>query len=133
MPDDDDFGEHVRYARQKLGLTQRQLAAMCEMDPRILRAVEQKPGTSTRRSPPARMIRVLDAYLAGYRPSDWPLPLSADGSHIIEQLRIAAAASAAGKLSQEDASWFLTEAAAALEQMDARRWKPISDDDAGDR
>jgi DNA-binding transcriptional regulator YiaG len=64
----------IKQARQSLGLTQSQLAAMLDTDPRAVRAMESDPATSKHRTPAPRMVRLLTAYLRGYRPDDWPLP-----------------------------------------------------------
>ena len=64
----------IKEARRKLGLTQSQLAAMLDTDPRAVRAMESDPATSKHRTPAPRMVRLLTAYLRGYRPDDWPLP-----------------------------------------------------------
>lgn len=62
----------IKQARQSLGLTQSQLAAMLDTDPRAIRAMESDPSTSKHRTPAPRMVRLLQAYLDGYRPDDWP-------------------------------------------------------------
>jgi DNA-binding transcriptional regulator YiaG len=64
----------IKEARRKLGLTQSQLAAILDTDPRAVRAMESDPATSKHRKPAPRMMRLLTAYLSGYRPDDWPLP-----------------------------------------------------------
>jgi DNA-binding transcriptional regulator YiaG len=65
--------DQLKQARQSLGLTQSQLAAMLDTDPRAVRAMESDPSTSKHRKPAPRMVRLLRAYLAGYRPDDWPV------------------------------------------------------------
>lgn len=63
----------IRAARKSLGLTQAQLAALLETDPRQLRAMESAPDTATHRKPPPRAVRLIRAYLAGWTPEDWPV------------------------------------------------------------
>lgn len=65
--------DELRAARLKLGLTQAQLAAMLDSSPRYLRKVESPTDTSQHTSPPPRWCRLVGAYLAGYRPPDWPM------------------------------------------------------------
>lgn len=62
----------IRQARQKLGLTVAELAGLLETDAQTVRRMEMEPEASTARKPAARMIRLMRAYLAGYRPFDWP-------------------------------------------------------------
>lgn len=62
----------IRRAREELGLTQAQLAAMLETDAQTVRRMELAPDKSTHRAPAGRMVRLLRAYLSGYRPDDWP-------------------------------------------------------------
>ena len=64
--------QQIKEARQSLRLTQSQLAAMLDTDPRAVRAMESDPSTSKHRTPAPRMVRLLRAYLEGYRPDDWP-------------------------------------------------------------
>jgi len=64
---------YFRAARRQLGLTQTQLARVLDTDPQSVRRIEMDPSRSTSRTPAPRMIRLMQAYLDGYRPSDWPL------------------------------------------------------------
>lgn len=64
--------DELRAARRRLGLTQSQLARLLDTDPRAVRAMESAPTTSKHRTPAPRMVRLLIAYLDGYRPPDWP-------------------------------------------------------------
>ncbi len=48
-------------------LTQRQLGRLMEIDSNSVSAIE-----CGRKPPPIRYIRLLRAYLAGYRPEEWP-------------------------------------------------------------
>ena len=65
--------DEIKKARHKLGLSVAQLAAMLETDPQTIRRMEQREDANTSRAPAVRMVRLLRAYLDGYRPRDWPL------------------------------------------------------------
>ena len=58
--------------RQELGLSVRELAQLLDTDERSIRSIETEEGFSTHRKPAPRMVRLMEAYLAGYRPVDWP-------------------------------------------------------------
>lgn len=62
----------ISAARKELGLNQAQFASVMDTDPRGIRALESPAGTARHRSPPVRFVRLLEAYLSGYRPDDWP-------------------------------------------------------------
>jgi DNA-binding XRE family transcriptional regulator len=62
----------IREARRELGLTQGQLAALLDTDRQSVLRMELDPSASTFRRPAPRMVRLLRAYLDGYRPADWP-------------------------------------------------------------
>jgi len=62
-----------KQARQALGLTQAQLGTLLDTDGQSIRRVEMDSDTSTGRKPAPRMVRLLEAYVEGYRSSDWPL------------------------------------------------------------
>lgn len=64
--------EQIKEARQSLGLTQAQLAALLDTDPQTVRRMEQRQDASTFRKPAPRMVRLIQAYLRGDRPDDWP-------------------------------------------------------------
>jgi transcriptional regulator with XRE-family HTH domain len=57
-----------REARRKLGLTQTQAACLLGYGNRV-RISEIENGHE---KPGAAVVRLLRAYLAGYRPEDWP-------------------------------------------------------------
>lgn len=63
----------IKAARQSLSLSVAQLAALLDTDPQTIRRMEQRPDANTFRSPAPRMLRLLRAYLDGYRPADWPV------------------------------------------------------------
>jgi DNA-binding transcriptional regulator YiaG len=62
----------VKEARNALGLTLREFAEMLDTDDTTTRKMELQEGSSQYRRPAPRMIRLIVAYLKGYRPSDWP-------------------------------------------------------------
>jgi ribosome-binding protein aMBF1 (putative translation factor) len=62
----------IKEARQKLGLSVAQLATMIDTDPLSVRRMEGNPDAKTHRHPAPRMVRLIKAYLSGYRPLDWP-------------------------------------------------------------
>lgn len=63
-----------RQARECLDLTRPQLADLLETDTQTIQRIEMPEDARTARRPATRMIRLLKAYLDGYRPSDWPTP-----------------------------------------------------------
>ena len=65
--------EEIKDARKRLGLTGNQLAALLDTDGQTVRRMEMSPEASTFRSPAPRIVRLIKAYLAGYRPDDWPI------------------------------------------------------------
>lgn len=66
----------MKAARKALGLTIDQMAKMLDTDRRSLRRIETDPmrgsGQHTSRDPAPRMVRLMQAYLEGHRPKDWP-------------------------------------------------------------
>ena len=67
----------LKKARRKLGLSVAQLAALLDTDPQTIRRMEQREDANTFRKAAPRMLRLLRAYLDGYRPADWPIPPTA--------------------------------------------------------
>ena len=63
-----------RAARKSLGLKPSQLAKILNVDSSTVRKWELEPGRSTSRKPDPIACRALEWFLAGYRPSQWPLP-----------------------------------------------------------
>lgn len=68
--------DQIAQARNTLGLTQAQLGKLLDTDGQSVRRMEMPEDASTHRKPAPRMVRLIQAYLDGYRPSDWP-----DGRH----------------------------------------------------
>jgi len=65
--------DEIRSARQKLGLSGAQMATMLETDQQSIYRMEMDPSESTTaRKPGRRIVRLLHAYMSGYRPDDWP-------------------------------------------------------------
>ena len=65
--------EQVKEARQELGLTGVEMGRMLDInDAKTYRCYEMPDDKSQARKLPARAGRLLDAYLSGYRPYDWP-------------------------------------------------------------
>jgi len=70
--------DQIRAARVSLNLTQAQLGALLETDGQTVRRMEGDPSHSTFRKPAVRMVRLIRAYLDGYRPADWPVQKTMD-------------------------------------------------------
>jgi hypothetical protein len=64
--------QQIEEARRMLGLSVSQLAQMLDTDAQSVRRWSLAPDASTRRPVPPRVARLVWAYLAGYRPPDWP-------------------------------------------------------------
>lgn len=62
----------LKSARRAIGLTQAELGRMLDTAPQTVRRMEMAPTTQTHRAPAPRMVRLIRAYLAGWRPDDWP-------------------------------------------------------------
>ena len=59
-------------ARRKLGLSVVQMADMLGMHPIQVRRMEASPKVASHRAVTPTTLRLLTAFLAGYRPADWP-------------------------------------------------------------
>jgi DNA-binding transcriptional regulator YiaG len=64
--------DEIRSARLALGLSQSELARLLDTDTKTVSRLEMRPESATYRTPAPRTVRLLQAYLAGYRPPDWP-------------------------------------------------------------
>jgi len=62
----------IRKARKILGLSQIELAMLLETDAQSVSRWEMSPDMITARKPPVRAVRLIQAYLDGFRPDDWP-------------------------------------------------------------
>ncbi len=69
--------EEIRTARHTLGLTQAALGALLDTDGQSVRRWELPPAAATHRKMPPRAARLIQAYLSGYRPPDWPVTVAA--------------------------------------------------------
>ncbi|WP_333846924.1 hypothetical protein [Phaeobacter italicus] len=65
--------EQIEQARVKLGLTVEQLGTMLDIETkRTMQKHLTSPECVSYKPPSARMVRLINAYLSGYRPDDWP-------------------------------------------------------------
>lgn len=62
----------IKHSRHTLGLSCEQMGKLLDTDPQTIRRMEQNDKASTFRKPAPRMVRLMQAYLNGYRPADWP-------------------------------------------------------------
>ena len=62
----------IKEARHAMGLSVADLARLLDTDPQTVRRMEQSEAASTFRRPAPRMVRLVQAYMVGYRPPDWP-------------------------------------------------------------
>lgn len=60
-------------ARHDLGLSQEQLGRALGVHVKTVRRWEAGPDSPYGRAIPAPVARLLEAFLVGYRPDDWPL------------------------------------------------------------
>jgi len=60
-------GEWMKAARLELGLTYDEMGRWLETDGQSVRRIESDPGRSTHRKPAPRMMKLMRAYLAGWR------------------------------------------------------------------
>lgn len=64
--------DELRAAREKLGLTETEMATLLDVDVSSVQKWERDPTKPSHRPAPARVDRLMTAYLSGYRPEDWP-------------------------------------------------------------
>lgn len=64
--------KEIKAARKALGLSLSEFAEMLDTDATTTRRLEMDPSHNTARAPAPRMVRLICAYLEGYRPVDWP-------------------------------------------------------------
>ena len=62
----------IRFARGVLRLSVADTARLLDTDETTIHRIERAKEAKTHRPPPARVARLLRAYLDGYRPPDWP-------------------------------------------------------------
>ncbi len=63
---------NITAARMLLNLSQSQFAALLDCDVTNIQKIERDPRKASSRPAPSRMVRLINAYLSGYRPQDWP-------------------------------------------------------------
>lgn len=64
--------EELKNTRMSLGLEPAEAAALLETHVSAIQKMEFPETAKQHRKPPARLVRLYRAYLAGYRPEDWP-------------------------------------------------------------
>jgi hypothetical protein len=65
--------QEFREAQHQLGLSDLQLALVLGLeDPQHIRRLKADAGKSHHRPVKGAHVRLIRAYLAGYRPADWP-------------------------------------------------------------
>ena len=64
--------KQFRAARKRLGLTVKQMSAMLSVSMTQIHRIERIPGRDSHRAVTGTMERLINAYLDGYRPQDWP-------------------------------------------------------------
>lgn len=65
--------QEINEARRKLGLTVKQFGKLLDItDESTMRKHMSAPDSNRYRPPSPRMVRLIRAYLDGYRPEDWP-------------------------------------------------------------
>lgn len=62
----------LRDAREALQLTPAEMAVLTEVDVSSVYKWERDSSAKSSRPAPARVARLIRAYLAGFRPGDWP-------------------------------------------------------------
>jgi len=62
----------LKMARLQLGLSLDEMGQVLDTDRRAVSRYEASPDTKTHREPAVRIVRLVEAYLSGYRPPDWP-------------------------------------------------------------
>lgn len=66
--------EELKAARLQLGLTGAQMSQMLDLnEARNYRRYETPEGAATHRALAPRIARLVQAYLDGWRPDDWPI------------------------------------------------------------
>lgn len=65
--------DEFRAARRRLGLSDSQMATALGVSPTQVRRMEVQVDKSSHRPVSATTAKLVEAYLSGYRPPDWPL------------------------------------------------------------
>jgi len=64
--------EEMRIKREMLGLSRKQAAEVLETTIYQIQRLERSPDRESHITPPRRYAQLLDAYLSGFRPHNWP-------------------------------------------------------------
>ena len=72
MPNPKMTHGEIRSSRQKLGLRRSQFAELLEITEEEVARMEAQFSDPTHMVPGRRTVRLIEAYLVGYRPHDWP-------------------------------------------------------------
>ena len=64
--------QDIKRLRNSLDLSAADLAALLETDENTVRRMEMRRDTKNARLPARRMARLMQAYVDGWRPHDWP-------------------------------------------------------------
>lgn len=64
--------DEFKRARRRLGLSVREAARVLGCSELQVRRMEMAPETKTHRAVSPTTARLMQAFLAGYRPPDWP-------------------------------------------------------------
>ena len=62
----------LKEARESMRLTPNEMAQLTEVDVTSVYKWERDPALKTARPAPVRVVRLIKAYQAGFRPEDWP-------------------------------------------------------------
>lgn len=64
--------EELRITREMLGLSRQQAAEVLETTIYQIQKLERPADRGSHIKPPRRYTQLLEAYMAGFRPSNWP-------------------------------------------------------------
>ena len=64
--------QDIKRLRDDLRLSAADLAALLETDENTVRRMEMRRNSKNARLPARRMARLMQAYVDGWRPHDWP-------------------------------------------------------------
>jgi hypothetical protein len=62
----------LRITRELLGLSRKQAAEVLETTVFQIQKMERPEDRDSHIKPPRRYVQLLEAYLSGFRPSNWP-------------------------------------------------------------
>ncbi|WP_339112849.1 hypothetical protein [Thioclava sp. GXIMD2076] len=61
-----------KEAREMLGLSVIEMAEMLDTDEHTISQIESDPGVIQHQALAPRIVRLMNAYIDGHRPDDWP-------------------------------------------------------------